>query len=97
MKAEWTNKDSLTSGETTKAILVIDAPDDFDAKKIKIGGDGNIYYARDDERASIIGNIRNIKPMPQKMDEFDEDPYHITWFKHGFNTFLEVISKDENI
>ena len=27
MKAEWTNKDSLTSGETTKAILVIDKPE----------------------------------------------------------------------
>lgn len=26
MKVEWTNKDSLTSGETTKAILVIDLP-----------------------------------------------------------------------
>ena len=75
-----------------KAILVIDVPDDFDAKKIKIGGDGNIYYARDDERASIIGNIRNIKPMPQKMDE-DEDVYNIKWFKYGFNTCIEVIEK----
>ena len=27
MKAEWTNADSLTSGETTKAIIVIDKPE----------------------------------------------------------------------
>lgn len=50
-----------------KAVLVIDMPNDADISKVRTGGDGNIYYMRDGEKASIVGNIRNIKPLPQKM------------------------------
>lgn len=49
-----------------KAVLVLDIPNDIDISKVKIGGDGNIYYIRDGERASIVGNIKNIKPLPHK-------------------------------
>lgn len=50
-----------------KAILVINMPEDFDYRRCSIGGDGNIYYERKSEqRTSIIGNIKNLKPLPQK-------------------------------
>ncbi len=49
-----------------KAVIVIDIPNDIDINKMRIGGDGNIYYIRDGESASIVGNIKNIKPLPQK-------------------------------
>ena len=52
-----------------KAILVINVPEDFDYRKCSIGGDGNIYYERKGEqRTSIIGNIKNLKPLPQKKE-----------------------------
>ena len=52
----------------SKAILVIEIPEDFDYRKCSIGGDGNIYYERKHEqRTSIIGNIKNLKLMPEKM------------------------------
>lgn len=57
-----------------KSILIIDTPEDFDYKRCRIGGDGNIYYERKCEhrpqRASIIGNIKNLKPMPQAKQVF---------------------------
>ena len=97
MKAEWTNSDSLTTSQTTKAILVIDAPDDFDAKKIKIGGDGNIYYKRDGERASIIGNMNNFKPMPirQQMTLARGVATNEAYIE-GWNECLEEILNDSN-
>ena len=52
-----------------KAVLVINMPEDFDYRRCSIGGDGNIYYEREGEqRASIIGNIRNLKPMPKERE-----------------------------
>ena len=58
-----------------KAVLVIDMPNDIDISKLKIGGDGNIYYIRDGEKASIVGNIKNIKPLPQKIDINEDELY----------------------
>ena len=57
-----------------KAVLVIDMPNDADISKVRIGGNGNIYYIREGERASIVGNIRNIKPLPQK-NKYDVEKY----------------------
>lgn len=77
-----------------KAVLVLDIPNDIDISKMKIGGDGNIYYMRDGERASIVGNIKNIKPLPQKLKlriqrEWitDYDRYEI-----GYNACLDKIT-----
>lgn len=77
-----------------KAVLVLDIPNDIDISKVKIGGDGNIYYIRDGERASIVGNIKNIKPLPQKLKlriqrEWitDYDRYEI-----GYNACLDKIT-----
>ena len=58
-----------------KVVLVIDMPNDIDISKLKIGGDGNIYYIRDGEKASIVGNFKNIKPLPQKIDINEDELY----------------------
>lgn len=58
-----------------KSILVINTPEDFDYRRCSIGGDGNIYYERKGEqRTSIIGNIKNLKPLPQKYI-YEQDEY----------------------
>ena len=85
-----------------KAVLVIDMPDDIDISKVKIGGDGNIYYIRDGERASIIGNIKNIKPLPEECDDATEiynahgeiDCYQLTEYARGYNACLKEIMGD---
>ena len=73
-----------------KAILVIDMPNDIDISKVRIGGDGNIYYMRDGERASIIGNIRNIKPLPKRKNEY------IDINAMGWNACLDEIVGNNN-
>jgi hypothetical protein len=75
-----------------KSILVIDMPNDADVSKIRMGGDGNIYYIRDGERASIVGNIRNIKPLPQKRNEcYYYGELAKNEFAVGFNSCLNEI------
>ena len=74
-----------------KAILVINnIHEDFDYRKCSIGGDGNIYYERKGEqRTSIIGNIKNLKPMPEKLPEVY---YESRWF--GWNKILDCVIED---
>lgn len=75
-----------------KAILVIEMPDDVDIDKVRIGGDGNIYFMRDGEKASIVGNIRNIKPMPQRIEQgYPTDDYTIGK-ADGWNACLKEIT-----
>lgn len=75
-----------------KAILVIDMPNDADISKMRTGGDGNIYCIRDGERASIVGNIRNIKPLPQKRNEcYYYGELAKNEFAVGFNSCLNEI------
>ena len=89
MKAEWTNRDSLASGETTKAILVIDIPDgekieDYLAD-IWRRVDGNVW----DE---VLDNIE-LKPMPQRIEQgYPTDDYTIGK-ADGWNACLEEIEK----
>ena len=73
-----------------KAILVINMPNDADISKLRIGGDGNIYYMRDGERASIVGNIRNIKPLPKRKNEY------IDINAMGWNACLDEIVGNNN-
>lgn len=86
-----------------KAILVIDMPKNCGLCPISNNwlenGEQKGFCPVKNDGCNFIERPSScpLKSMPQKMDEFDEDPYRITWFKHGFNTFLEVISKDENI
>lgn len=87
MKAEWTNKDSLTSNETTgKAILVIDKPKDcftceLGGSKVCIGG-------------------CPLKPMPEKYIEREikiETERDVEVCTHGItlgrNLLIEEIEK----
>ena len=75
-----------------KAILVINAPEDFDYRRCSIGGDGNIYYERKGEqRTSIIGNIKNLKPLPQKRINKDCLVVHEIW-NEGWNACLDAIT-----
>ena len=66
-----------------KAILVLNIPEDFDYRRCSIGGDRNIYYEREDEqRTSIIGNIKNLKSLPEKytdMLSYDYDTRERGW------------------
>ena len=78
-----------------KAVLIIDMSDDIDISKMRIGGDGNIYYMRDGERASIVGNIRNIKPMPSKKEtdietDLSSGDDYISGYKDGYNRGVDA-------
>lgn len=76
-----------------KAVLVIEMPNDTNFSKLRIGGDGNIYFMREGERASIIGNIKNIKPMPEMKEEgYPNDDYTIGK-ADGWNACLKEIEK----
>lgn len=80
-----------------KAILVIDVPDDFladpsDAYRLQIGGDAKVYYVRQGEkRGSIIGDTRDIKPMPQELDYASDWEDEEIIFRQGWNACLEEI------
>ena len=84
-----------------RSILIINVPEDFDYRKCIIGGDGNIYYEREGEqRTSIIGNIKNLRPLPPRMDE--DTYYHRAKFicdwkerAEGWNDCLKEITGEE--
>lgn len=73
-----------------KAILMINVHEDFDYRRCSIGGDGNIYYERKDEqRTSIIGNIKNLKPLPQGHGRLiDADAFQKYCFNKNFDKRL---------
>lgn len=82
-----------------KAILVIEMPNDLDISKVRIGGDGNIYFMRDGEKASIVGNIRNIKPMPQKSGLVHQDVdgwCKLSEYSRGWNDCIDEILGEQN-
>lgn len=97
MKAEWTNNDSLTTSQTTKAILVID---DMPTKCIKCSqfafecchamkreiGYENIVQCKKPSWCPL-------KPMPHKMrtdaDDIEEDSYF-----QGWNDCIEEIENE---
>lgn len=81
-----------------KAVLVIDMPNDIDINKLKIGGDGNIYYIRDGEKASIVGNIKNIKPLPKGHgDLIDRQALIDNGIKKGFCDWYDEIKMADTI
>ena len=88
-----------------KAILIINTPDDFDYRRCSMGGDGNIYYDREDEqRTSIIGNIKNLKPMPYKkihigkynVWEIEEEDKEMLVENRGYNKCIDEILGEQN-
>ena len=64
MKAEWTNSDSLTTSQTTKAILVIDnMPVQCDKCEVRCDG----YTAKEYAEKSIKRpSWCPLKPIPEK-------------------------------
>jgi hypothetical protein len=80
-----------------KSILVLNIPEDFDYRRCSIGGDCNIYYERKGEqRTSIIGNIKNLKPMPEKKKYLDYDLYAGSGLDRGWNACIDEILGDHN-
>ena len=82
MKAEWTNSDSLTTSQTTKAILVIDMPErcvdcplcEGEGYPLCTAIHKNIgslayYFGGDKERNPYCP----LRPMPQKMRTDSDD------------------------
>jgi hypothetical protein len=97
MKAEWTNKDSLTSCETTgKSILVIDTPKECDGcpclnqKLWECQADKKRRSS--DERPSWCP----LKPMPTRVghEEGLDSVFNIGW-EHGYNACLDDLGETE--
>lgn len=84
MKAEWTNNDSLTTSQTTKAILVIDVQMTEDGKHIcdscPVWDEKGCMCKYD---FMFLYKGCPLKPMPQKMrtdgDDIEEDSYWNGW------------------
>lgn len=100
MKAEWTNKDSLTSGETTKAILVIDVPMLYDGRHLcnecPIWNNEHCFCQYDFNMKTKGCPLR---PLPQFMDE--AVPYQVSEtevdcyqdpYATGFNDSIRLIT-----
>ena len=69
MKAEWTNNDSLTTSQTTKAILVIDMPKDCGHCQLSdfVDGDNCLCIGTDRKNnATDKPNWCPLKPLPEK-------------------------------
>ena len=92
MKAEWTNKDSLSIESTgQKAILVIDMPKNCaECKLMYLQGIGeSICNAVDwEERPSWCP----LKPIPSFKAVDLNDARDVVMFCHGYNTCLNEIT-----
>ena len=98
MKAEWTNKDSLSIESTgQKAILVIDMPSNCFGCPCYYDS----FYCKDMDREYINATDRpswcRLKPMPEKKQPKDPDE---TWDemmqRFGYNECIEEIENESN-
>lgn len=101
MKAEWTNNDSLTSGETTKAIFVIDMPKVCGECKASFCGEVWYCYAGEYRRPLFTENIHEkpswcpLRPLPQKKEIRDAIQYRglaEEYRKEGWNACIDAIT-----
>lgn len=112
MKVEWTNKDSLDSGETTKAILVVDMPNECDGCPLTYidYGDDAYYGANttrcviDKDEIPIHGKWDEcpLKQMPKENDIYEvgmdeEDTNAKRQWNKGWNACLKEIENESNI
>lgn len=37
-----------------------------------------------------------LKPLPSEIIEDEDDAYHILWFKHGYNTCVQILEGEKN-
>ena len=96
MKAEWTNTDSLTFGERTKAVLVIDMPqscEDCPCYHEGYGHCNNVKF-RFIQDSDKVAPWCPLKPMPEKKDIDDPSLTFDTVDKYiGFNECIEELEK----
>lgn len=95
MKVEWTNSDSLTTSQTTKAILVIDEmPNSCDECEVRCGG----YTAKEYSEKNIKRPLWcPLKPMPKEEDIYEvgmdeEDTNAKRQWNKGWNACLKEIT-----
>ena len=99
MKAEWTNNDSLTTSQTTKAILVVDKNESCTSCLL------GIYHKRwfclktlkdiDITDRYHIPDWCPLKPMPNRIDWLENGRNaELILFSTGWNACLEEIEKD---
>ena len=87
MKAEWTNKDSLTQCETTKAILVIDMPTNCIDCPVRCDGyTPNEFIEKSNKKPSWCP----LRPMPKKQYSSEKDEY-VDLLNEGWNRCLDEI------
>ena len=97
MKAEWTNKDSLTQCETTKAIAIFEMPDVCcECPCLSREQNGNCYCGMTFEeiKDAIFVNKPDwcpLRPMPDRKEEgYPNDDYTIGK-ADGWNDCLDEI------
>lgn len=96
MKAEWTNSDSLTTSQTTKAILVIDVPMLYDGRHLcnecPIWNDEHWFCQYDFNMEAKGCPLRKI---PQKESEKHREEIE-DWtglaYSQGWNDCIDVIT-----
>lgn len=98
MKAEWTNNDSLTTSQTTKAILVIDKmPNSCDECIVRCDG----YTAKEYSEKSIKRpSWCPLKPMPKKKETDSTgtiEEYMLKGYDRGWNDCLKEISGENYV
>lgn len=98
MKAEWTNSDSLTTSQTTKAILVIDVPMLYDGRHLcnecPIWNDEHLRCQYD---FNTEAKGCQLKPLPTKADADNvafngKSNAYRQGFISGYNCCIDEIS-----
>ena len=100
MKAEWTNSDSLTTSQTTKAILVIDVPMLDDGRRLcnecPIWNKERLFCEYD---INMETKGCQLKPMPddyppyektRKQDFYTEEEFDA--YEKGWNDCIDEIT-----
>ncbi len=99
MKAEWTNNDSLTTSQTTKAILVIDKPES--CTSCLLGIYNKKWFCLKTLKDIDITDRYNIpewcplRPLPQKKEIRDSIQFRgfaEEYRKEGWNECLDEIT-----
>ena len=93
MKAEWTNSDSLTTSQTTKAIVMIDVPMLDDGRHLcnecPIWNDEHCFCQYD---FNMKAKGCPLRPLPSFKAVDLNDTRDVVMFCHGWNTCLNEIT-----
>ena len=93
MKAEWTNSDSLTTSQTTKAIVMTDVPMLDDGRHLcnecPIWNDEHCFCQYD---FNMKAKGCPLRPLPSFKAVDLNDTRDVVMFCHGWNTCLNEIT-----